>query len=144
MMATVNGNQCGIDEIGPLKGTAGLLLLKQNINIEDTPLGPLLRLTLPPLWTISHEAAAVILNLIHANPSAEVTWDDVITGLKRLRSTAPSNNDAGTSRPSSRPEPYNAELSVIDNTSSPRYAPFRRTTTPSAPTRPTCELLLDV
>ena len=97
------------------------------------------------LDNISHEAAAVILmNLIHANPSAAVTWDDVIAGLERLCSTAPSNNDAGTSRPSSRPEPYNTELSGTDNASSSRYAPFGRTTTPSAPTRPTFESLPDV
>ena len=144
MITTVNGNQYGIGEIGPLKGTAGLRLLEQNINIEDTPWSFPSADFATTLDSISHEAAAVILNLIHANPSDEVTLDDVIAGLERIRATAPSNNDAGISRPSSRPEPYNAELSGIDNTSSPRYAPFRRTTHPSAPTRPIFEPLPDM
>ena len=62
-----------------------------------------------------HDAATVILNLIHAAPSAEVTWDDVITGPERLQSTAPHNSDTETSRPGNRPEPSDSEPPDMDN-----------------------------
>ena len=86
----------------------------------------------------------VILNLIHATPSAEVTWDDVIDGLERLPSTAPHNSDSETSRPGNRPEPYDTEPPDMDNVASPRYAPLRRATTLSSPTRPIFESSPDV